>query len=199
MGRKLGDVKRQKKSSREQRRARIARLYHNGWLIQDIAKAVKSCRDTVRGDLAALQAQWLDNQKALYAERQIRELQRLDVLEEENWEAWQKSKEAALTEMDEQTVGGKDGGKSVTRATRRHQVGDPRFLTELRRIVETRCRILGLFVKETGEPGDGGDTQAGPAELRKILAELTTAELEVLSGPYRRYREQLTRRFSGLN
>lgn len=168
-------------------------------MIQDIAKAVKSHRNTVREDLAALQAQWLDNQKALYAERQIRELQRLDELEEENWEAWQRSKEVALIEVDEQTVGGKDGGKSVTRATRRHQVGDPRFLTELRRIVETRCRILGLFVKETGEPGDGGDAQAGPAELRKILAELTTAELEVLSGPYRRYREQLTRRFSGLN
>lgn len=177
----------------------MAKLYHQGELLRDIAAKVKYTVETVRLDLVALQGQWLENQKALYAQRQIRELQRLDLLEEENWEAWQRSKEVALIEVDEQTVGGKDGGKSLTRATRRHQVGDPRFLTELRRIVETRCRILGLFVKETGEPGDGGDTQAGPAELRKILAELTTAELEVLSGPYRRYREQLTRRFSGLN
>lgn len=172
MGRKLSDVRRQRKSSREQRRARIARLYHSGMLVQDIAKTVKAHRDTVRGDLAALQGQWLESQKELYAQRQIRELQRLDDLEAANWDACQRFKDTPAVS---------------------------RFLTELRRIVETRCRILGLFVKETGEPGDGGDAQAGPAELRKILAELTTAELEVLSGPYRRYREQLTRRFSGLN
>ena len=199
MGRKLSDVRRQRKSSAEQRRARVAKLYHSGWLVQDIATAVKAHRETIRKDLACLQAQWLDSQKALYAQRQIRELQRLDVLESENWDAWQQSKEVSLTEMDEQTVGGKDGGKSVTRAVRRHQVGDPRFLTELRRIVEARCRILGLFVKENGEPGDGSDTQQGPAELRKILAEMTNAELEAISAPYRKYREQFTRRFSGLN
>ncbi len=200
MGRNLKAVRLRKRSSLDERRARVAKLYHQGVMLKDIASTVKVSVLTVQKDLAALHAQWLEDGKAMYAQRQVGELQRLDALEAEAAEAWAKSKEISITEMDETSVGGKDGEKTISRTTRRHQVGDPRFLVEMRSCIEQRCKILGLYPKESkGENGEPGGTQAGPAELRKILAEMTNEELEAMSAPHRKYRELLTRRFGGLN
>lgn len=200
MGRTVKSHNRRQKMRADQRRAKVAKLYLVGRLLTEIAATVECTVRTVTDDLNALQAQWLEEGKAFYTQRQIRELQRLDVLECEAAEAWAKSKEIGLTEMNEQSLGGKDGDKVVNRTTRRHQVGDPRFLAEMRSCIEQRCKILGLYPKEQkGQNGEAGDSQQGPAELRKILAEMSNAELEAISAPYRKYREQLTRRFSCLN
>lgn len=91
-------------------------------------------------DVKEMRVVWAEKYRDLEGQK-IEELARLDHLEMEAYSAWERSKvdkEVVMTEVDTQGV--------ITRTTtqRTGQVGDPRFLAEISKIVSLRCKILGL-------------------------------------------------------
>lgn len=106
----------------------------------DIASDLGINQSTVSRDLAAIQEQWREERVHDINERKNIELARVDELEREYWQAWEKSKE------DEQTKKAvKRGDKDVRQEiTVKGQVGDASYLRGVQWCIEKRCQILGL-------------------------------------------------------
>lgn len=127
-------------------RRRAADLYLKGWLQVDIADELGLDQSTVSRDLKALHQVWLDAALVDFDQIKARELAKIDRLEREYWEAWDRSC------RDIETVTEK--GKAVRGATQPNQVEkvvrrqgracDARFLSGILRCIEKRCEILGL-------------------------------------------------------
>lgn len=137
------------KSEIEKHRRRISELYLKGMLQEDIAAEIGISQPTVSRDLKAIQKVWQKETLYDFNEAKARELERIDILEREYWQAWQRSCE------DAETV--KQKGKPVTdeagrvtpttdrmERTVKGQVGDPRFLQGVQWCITQRCKILGI-------------------------------------------------------
>ena len=132
-------------------RRRIADLYLQGWLQTDIAKELKTNQSTVSRDLQTLQAEWRDSALVDIDLAKSQELAKVDRLEREYWEAWERSCEDAETlrqELDtHQLPTNPDSGKippnKVVR-TSKGQAGDPRFLQGIQWCINKRCEIIGV-------------------------------------------------------
>lgn len=141
-------------------RRRIADLYLQGWIQVDIAAEVGMSQSTVSRDIKALHGAWLASALLDFNEAKARELAKIDRLEREYWDAWQRSKLDAETE----TVKGKGTGDTPEHKEktmqRKGQTGDASFLKGVQWCIEQRCKILGVeaptHLKHSGE-GDKGE------------------------------------------
>ena len=139
-------------------RRRIGNLYLQGWVQVDIAQELELSQATVSRDIAALQASWLESALIDFNEAKAQELAKVDRLEREYWQAWERSCEDAETVRQE---GSKDdaGKASVDKIvkTAKGQAGDPRFLAGIQWYIEKRCKILGIDaavkLEHTGKDG----------------------------------------------
>jgi hypothetical protein len=128
----------------QQRRTTVARLYLQQRSQAEIASAVCVNQGTVSRDLKAIQAEWQQQRLDDFARGKLRELARIDQLEREYWEAWERScqnREQTLQEKSTTPTG--DRLKAGTRSERRD--GNPEFLRGVERCIEIRCRIMGAF------------------------------------------------------
>lgn len=133
-------------SKRTRDRRIIADLYLQGWLQVNIAEKVGISQSTVSNDLKALQKEWLKSSLIDYDEAKSKELARIDRLEREYWDAWQRS----LDEFRSTTLKGKrpgDGEKpkpdeQTVRTEDRN--GDPRFLAGVQWCIDRRCKVIGI-------------------------------------------------------
>ena len=71
---------------RDQRRERVARLYVSGKSQRAIAVIVGVSQPTVSNDLEEIRKQWLSDAKMNFAERQAKELAKIDAVEAEAWD-----------------------------------------------------------------------------------------------------------------
>ena len=149
-------------------RKRIGDCYLKGWLQADIADELGISQATVSRDIKALQQAWLDSALIDFNEAKARELAKVDQLEREYWQAWERSCEDAETETqkakgDVRKYEGNDGQfvqerpAEVTK-TRKGQAGDPRFLAGIQWCINKRCDILGIDAPRRHELSgpDGG-------------------------------------------
>ena len=138
------------------RRQEVCALYVKGWTQSEIANRVGCSITTVCQDLQSLRRQWQESAAKDFAARQSEELARLDHLERVAWQAWERSCQQAEVkhkkkEYVRQPVKGLPGGhklvpvKVVDETTLRGQVGDPRFLDQVRSAIELRMKTLGLL------------------------------------------------------
>lgn len=122
------------------RRKKIWAMYLQGTFQWKIAEELEVSESTVANDLRALRKLWGEKYKDL-GEQKIEELAKLDDLERESREAWVRSREDKVTEIQEIGPGGQILKTTIQRVG---QVGDPRFLAEASKIIGMRCRVLGL-------------------------------------------------------
>jgi len=165
-------------------RRRIADLYLRGELQVAIAEEVGISQTTVSRDLKALQAEWLKSSLIDYNEVKAQELARIDTLEREYWQAWQRSCEDAETIRKKKAeIAGVKRKEIVT--TAKGQVGDPRFLTGVQWCIERRCKVLGIdapdkvegsVILEIAYAKTGQETAAEPVGLRDERQERVPAE-----------------------
>ena len=153
----------------EERRERVAALYLAGKSQSVIAGLVGASQPTVSNDLAALRERWRANAECDFDAKLAEELAKLDHLEAEAWAGWYRSCEDAetkVTKMEKalkppkvkkgsssaEAAAGRSAVlipvKVVTETTTKGQVGDVRFLIEVREIVIARLKLLGAFPKE---------------------------------------------------
>jgi Putative ATPase subunit of terminase (gpP-like) len=121
------------------RRHQVAQLYLQNWTQAQIADQLGVRQPTISDDLKQIRQQWRESGVRDFNEAREQELQKIDLLEREAWDAWQRSKKPTQSA----TVDG-EGVGSRTRKTMRNQVGDPRFLDQVNKCIAQRRAILGL-------------------------------------------------------
>lgn len=164
-------------------RRRIADLYLRGWLQADIAAELKIDQSTVSRDLSALQEEWRQSTLVDLNEAKSKELAKVDQLEREYWEAWERSKENAEVEVTEQIgtrrklkQGEKDTGEPAIVPERlkkykrvEGQSGNPSFLAGIQWCINKRCEILGLNAPKNVDLTSGGEKIQQPITVIEVV------------------------------
>jgi hypothetical protein len=141
----------------ESRRSQVAELFLRGIKRQSaLAERLGVNRSTVSRDLKALNDRWKEAGVRDLDAAKGQELERIDLVEREAWEAWEKSKRGRETTTTEQTTGG-DGERTKAAVRKEEEHGDPRYLAGVQWCVEQRCKLLGLHAPtETRLTGQAG-------------------------------------------
>lgn len=141
------------KIQHERDRLTIAELHLKGWTQQRIADFLELDKSNICRELKKIKAQWQAQtieDHNLYVQQELR---RLAMLEAELWDGWTRSQESREVSLNEKNLTGKDtSGNPVGRlkvATRVEQrTGDISFLGGIQRVIDSRCRLLGLYPSE---------------------------------------------------
>lgn len=154
------------KIERERDLIDVAQLYLEGWTQQAIADYVSEkyypgtdplTQQQIGYDIKVLIKRWQKSQALNIDEAKSRELARIDKLEREYWQAWERSCEDAETVRQEGKPKTKDDKPDKVVHTRKGQVGDPRFLQGVQWCIMQRCKILGIEAPTKQEiSGAGG-------------------------------------------
>lgn len=137
--------KRQKKLDYTLRRKEVADKYLKGWTQQDIADKYRVNQATISRDLAAIKDQWIQSAIVDFDSAQARELARIDKLERQYWDAWDRSQEEIKKASQRQKGPKSSPSFTETSQTVEERVGDPRYLSGVQWCIEMRCKLLGLF------------------------------------------------------
>lgn len=155
----------------EQRRSKVMALRIRGFRPFEIAEKLGVTREQVDADVRRVRQEWAqarqDDLNGMIAEQ----LAKIDALEREAWDAWERSKLPAVMHKT---------GKSIKRGeweeeTTKEQVGDPRYLDTLAKLWDQRAKILGLNAAEKVDHAMQIDVNmAVVSEVRKQVLENVT-------------------------
>lgn len=149
----------------------IAELYKRGWSYRQMRDEVKARLDlktyslgTVHKDVNALLAEWRETRIENLDHAVQLELERIDDIVREAWDAWEKSKKDAEVVRSRQIgVAAKksddgDDGENRIETVRLERTsaelinyGDPRYLEIIHRNLSERRKLLGLYSPEKRE------------------------------------------------
>lgn len=149
---------------REQDLERISTLYLKGTTQADIAKELDVTQQQISYDLATIQRRWRESSLVDINEAKQRELERIDVLEREYWQAWESSKGEQ-----QRSTASKSGDQSRAQIVKYESAGDPRFLAGVQWCVEQRAKILGLHAAIKSELKVDDLRKLSDAELIAIV------------------------------
>lgn len=143
-----------------QDRARAAELYKEGWTQSRIAQEIGVSQAQISYDLAAIRKEWRESALRDFDAAKMRELEKIDLIESEAWEAYHRSKEERQKAVKEK-VEGDTSGRTKVQVTTEKVDGDPRFLSQIMACIDRRCKILGINAPERHEltGKDGGPVQ----------------------------------------
>jgi hypothetical protein len=158
-------VKLSKKLAIIQRRQRVADLYVQGWTQMQICEAVGISQPTVCDDLKRIRQEWRDSAIRNFDEARDRELQKLDRLEREAWDAWERSKKPQQS-----AVVHEQSGQQTTHKTLHNRVGDPPFLDQISRCIAQRRALLGLDAIPSMTEPDANGTIALDVRRERVVA-----------------------------
>jgi len=124
-------------------RARITQLHKEGWSNKDIAEELGIADYTVCRDIARVRTVLFEQAVENLDEARKQELAKINLIEAEAWEAWERSKQPRTT-------------KSVTKgdtvnkqsAKEEERGGDPRYMEIILKCSEQRAKLLGLVVNK---------------------------------------------------
>ncbi len=186
-----------KKFKKEHALTRISELYLRGWIQADIAKDIGISANTVSKLLAEVRKRWLVNQVNNFELRKSMELERIDKLEREYWDAWDKSKKGQnkiiSTRLNRTTMRG-DSTEVTEGQEFLDTPGDPRFLEGIQKCIALRTRILGLEeatkIEHSGTISvnnyhmDNRERLTDTQKLNGVMAFLESMEVKEVEAPY---------------
>jgi len=125
------------------RRVEVATCFLRGMPGAKIAERLRVSLRTITRDLAAIRKEWLASRLRDYDEAQEVELRKIDYLEREAWEAWDRSQ---LPTQTSKISGSGEDLKESRRGEKssRSQFGASKFLEIIARCIDRRCAILGI-------------------------------------------------------
>lgn len=131
------------KAEREELRHRIWQLRNRGMNQFQIAAEVGLSRRMVVGHMKIMELRWRRECAEGIAVHKEKVLAQNDELFREAWSAWLRSLDEKTTTSTEQSDG--DTGSRRKAAIKKEQKeGNPAFLAQVSKCIETRCKILGL-------------------------------------------------------
>lgn len=174
----------------ERRRVKVAALYCKGYAIHRIAEVIGGGihPSTIGKDLMAIRKDWQARAAESYQARLDRELAKIDLVETECWDAWEKSKEPGeISETEIANDGKKDSADRKTVSRRIEQrLPEPRYMDKITWCIEQRCKLLSLY-KGPQLPG-GGEGQGFIQITQTVIASLpgmTPEQLQTLAAVQR--------------
>ena len=146
----------------EERRQKVAQLYIEGKSMHKIAAMVGVSQTQIFKDLKKIRQQWLESSVRNFDEAKEVELRKLQNLEKEAYDAWERSKEEAVTRKKKSEKGrtlvpqlGNRPPRArmvVTRqndeTTEMDRDGDPRFLAMIFQCIQLRLKVLGALEQD---------------------------------------------------
>jgi hypothetical protein len=130
--------------------AEIAYLYFRKHTQFEISQKLSTTENTISQQMVSyylrkLQRQWLKESALDFNKAKSRELARINALEMEYWQAWQRSQaDVEVSKKKERPEAEANAIIELEKITT-GQVGDPRFLQGIERCIEMRSKILGFF------------------------------------------------------
>ena len=168
----------------QQRRTTVARLYLQQRTQGEMAAELGVDQGTICRDLKAIQAEWQRQRLDDFHHAKLRELARIDRLEREYWDAWERScHEREQTVQEKTSAPSGDRLRAGTRTEGRD--GNAEFLRGVERCIEMRCKILGAFaaLKIAPTTPDGQEEwHASDSEANAVLC-AAFARLGLALGP----------------
>lgn len=140
-------------------RAEISELYLSGKTMRQIAVIISAkrpytlSRNAIMQDIKAVRADWRERAVMNIGEHIEEQLAKIDRAESEAWDAWERSKQEAVTTRQEKG----DSGHLKASKTTVGQCGDSTYLRVILSCVERRSKLLGLDAPDRTEiTGAGG-------------------------------------------
>lgn len=135
-------------------------MYLRGKTQADIADALGVTQQQISYDLKAIQQQWREDTTIDLDEAKQRELARIDLLEREYWDAWERSCDEFKVKTIRAKGANAEDAKNSAEQTMRTEPrnGDPRFLAGVQWCISERSKLLGIYAptrqEVTGANGD---------------------------------------------
>ena len=156
----------------------IARLYLARRTQPEIAEWIKAnrhytlSRQQIGFDLQEIQKRWRTDCVRAIDDRKAEELARVDRLEREYWDAYERSKRDATRKAQEKSESNESGKDAHIRAKVEveERDGDPRFLSGVMQCIEQRCKILGVNAPTRIANSDGGNI--APVSMTSVICYL---------------------------
>lgn len=186
------------KAEREHDLVVTAKLYLQGknhWEIQDAINESHEyhlSRNQITYDIKDLHNRWRESALVSFDEAMAMELAKIDVLEQEYWQAWQRSvgTHREVTKSTEQSGGDKEPWKKSKAVIREKELaGDPRFLEGVRWCIQKRMDIFGLEAPKkllVGWKEAALKSGADPEILESVYDETVNKFVAVIEGGSKR-------------
>lgn len=143
-----------KQDAVDQRRSIVAKLFLQGMWQSDIAKHVNVTQQQVSKDIAVIRDTWRKSTIEDYNSKVDEELAKINLLEQEYYDAWNRSKDPFKA----RSIKGRQVGESSEIVEKQERTeernGDPRYLQGVQWCIEQRCKILGIPSKLPTQPVD---------------------------------------------
>ena len=123
----------------------VAEQYLQGRPQYVIAEALSIHEATVGALLAQLRSEWQRQAGLDFTLRVALELARIDLLERNYWQAWERSKGDQVVMKTRFKNNQVDLNSFQERVTRKDMPGDPRYLDGIAKCIEMRLKIVGGF------------------------------------------------------
>jgi hypothetical protein len=154
-----------KTTASQQRRQEVAALYLSGKYQSEIARLVGVSQQQVSHDLKTVQREWLASSLRDFDTIKAEQLAKIDRIESEAWQAWERSLQPREVSVQEVTQGEHRINKVTLR--KEGQDGDPRYLQIAQRCIDQRIDLLGI-----GASAEANKALA--AGLASLLAQATS-------------------------
>lgn len=133
-----------------QRQSKVAVLYVKNKTQWEIAHELGVDQATISHDLKAIRQYWLEKKLRAYDEKICDELAKIDRLECEALDAWERSKGDAVSKTHSEQTGAVVRGRQVGPMVRKSKttegrVGESRFLQTVQWCIETRLKLIGAL------------------------------------------------------
>ncbi len=124
------------------------KLWSQGYTLREIAEKISANRKyritfrSIHNDIKAEIKRWREERLDIIEDQITVELIRINNIEKEAWEAWEKSKAEYQRSVTER----RSGTSETMRAqmVREEQCGDPRYLQIIQWCIDKRCKLFGL-------------------------------------------------------
>jgi hypothetical protein len=157
--------------------ARIAAMYLDQKTQTEIGQELSLSQAVVNRDLQEVNRRWRESALIDLNEAKARELARIDLLEREYWQAWERSQEDMI--KTHSARGDREGDR--VSMTREHRDGNPAFLAGVQWCIEQRCKILGLYEAARNMYDWRSAVEAQGLDAAEVFEEMVQLAQEILT------------------
>lgn len=187
----MGKLAKRTKEQREADMNTLARLYVKGVSQMEIARQLGISQGQVSNDLKRLLAQWAETRHEDIDRYKQEQLMRVNLIEQEMWEAWEKSKTTPKTSISKSKSGevvrgvdpvtgrqAKSDEDRYWRASSSEEMptgGDMTYMNGIMWCQTERAKILGLYApKKVAQTDPSGEHEAGTSAKEELMGMLSS-------------------------
>lgn len=171
--------KRRSKDQRDVDISRIAPLYIQGKNYREIAEILGLSIKQVAVDITSIKEDWRKTYIEDFNEYRKRELLKIDLLEAEAWEAWEKSKKGRTSKVKTAEDSQQFGSRRSATEEHSESHGDVQYLQIVHTCVNTRARLLGMY---GAAPINNSESESVESDANKFSRDEVLTLIDSIAG-----------------